>query len=82
MIKLDFSNPTHDILLYCGFRYALGRRTYVPTVIEQIVIDNWEHMPSETRKKYKEEIQEAITKNCAGDKYDVLGWERILKLED
>ena len=82
MIKLDFSNISHDILLYCAFRYALGSRSYVPTIVEQIIIDNWEHMPAETRKKYKEEIQEAITKNRAGDKYDVLGWERILKLED
>jgi|WetSurMetagenome_2_1015567.scaffolds.fasta_scaffold228373_3 hypothetical protein len=82
MIKLDFSNINHDILLFCAFRYALGRRSYVPSVVEQIIIDNWENMPLDTRKKYKQEIREAIEKSCAGDKYDILGWKRILELED
>jgi hypothetical protein len=82
MIKLDVNDTDQDILLYCAFRYALGRRTYVPSVIEKIIIDNWKDMPPITREKYKKEIREAINRNCAGDIYDVEGWSRILNLED
>ena len=82
MIKLDFSDPNQDILLFCAFRYAIGRRSYVPSVIEQIIIDNWNNMPLETRKKFKSEIRESIDGNRAGDCYDILGWCRILELED
>ena len=81
-VKLDMSDMNQDILLFCAFRYALGRRTYVPSVIEKIMKDNWDDMPSVTRYKYKKEIREAIEKNRAGDDRDVKGWESILDLED
>ena len=82
MIKLDLEDVNQDIFLFCAFRYALGRRTYVPSVIERIIIDNWDNMPSVTREKFKKEIREAISRNCAGDIYDVEGWSRILDLGD
>jgi hypothetical protein len=82
MIKLNFEDIDQDILLFCAFRYALGRRTYVPSVIERIIIDNWENMPSVTREKYKREIREAIAANRAGDECDSIAWSRLLNLED
>ena len=82
MIKLDFNDIDQDILLFCAFRYALGRRTYVPSVIEKIIIGNWENMPPITREKFKNEIREALDSHRAGDTYDEDGWMRILDLED
>ena len=81
-IKLDFNDIDQDILLFCAFRYALGRRTYVPSVIERIIIDNWDNMPPVTREKFKREIREAINGNRAGDIYDVEGWSRLWNLGD
>ena len=82
MIKLDVNDTDQDILLFCAFRYALGRRTYVPSVIERIIIDNWKDMPSVTREKFKREIREALDSHRAGDIYDEAGWARILELKD
>ncbi len=81
MIKLDFNDINQDILLFCAFRYALGR-SYVPSAIERIIIDNWDNMPPVTREKFKKEIQEALDLDRAGDAHDVEGWMRILLLKD
>ena len=37
-IKLDFNDTNHDILLFCAFRYALGRMSYVVGTIIDIII--------------------------------------------
>jgi len=81
-IQIDFSDVNQDILLFCAFRYALGRRTYVVGTLVDIIKSNWEHMPKTRREMFKKEIREAIKMDMCGSKYDIEEWEIILKLED
>jgi hypothetical protein len=69
-----------DILLFCAFRYALGRRSYVVGTIAMIIRDNWNDLSSAQRDQYVKEIREAIDKNRAGDKMDVEEWNKIIQL--
>jgi len=71
-----------DILLFCAFRYALGRKTYVVGTIVDILKNNWNSISPSQRKLYKEEIRDAITNNRAGMDMDVDEWNKILALED
>lgn len=80
-IKIDFNDVNQDILLFCAFRYALGRQTYVVGAICDILKANWGHMPQSRRDMFKKEIEEAIEKGWAGSELiDVPEWKSILAL--
>lgn len=79
-IKYDVDQ---DILLFCAFRYALGRQTYVVGSIARIIVDNWDIIPASRREMYKREIREAVEMGFAGSPViDVPEWKRILELDD
>lgn len=69
-----------SIVLMCAFRYALGRRTYVVSSVSTAILDNWHYLDVNERKRYHEEIKEAIDNGCAGDEGDVKNWKRILNM--
>jgi hypothetical protein len=71
-----------DLILFCAFRYALGRMTYMVSVVVETMIANWDQVDPVDRAKYKEEIRVAINKGRAGMDIDVDEWNRILALED
>lgn len=80
-VKLDFSDVNQDILLFCAFRYALGRQTYVVGTIAGIIRDNWDHMSDPRKAMFKKEIREAVDKGWAGSELiDVPEWKSILEL--
>ena len=81
-IQIDFTDVNQDILMFCAFRYALGRKTYVVGAIVDILEANWGHMHPSRRSMFKKEIREAIDNDLAGAFFDVHDWERILELED
>jgi len=81
-IYIDFNDVNQDILLFCAFRYALGRRTYVVGTLVSILKANWDHMSPLRRGMFKKEIREAIDRDMCGSKYDIEEWQRILNLED
>ena len=70
------------ILLFCAFRYALGRRTYVVSSVVDTIINNWENLATSQRYMFKKEIREAEMANDVGSTYDDQEWRRILNLED
>ena len=79
-----------EILLFCAFRYALGRHSYVVGTIVQHIKDNWENIHHEKRYLYKKEIrayygiagyEDRICVNGYDD-MDASEWETILNLED
>ena len=72
-----------DILLFCAFRYALGRQTYVVGSIAEIIRDNWKNISKPRRAWFKKEIKEAVQMGHAGHELiDVPEWKSILALED
>lgn len=82
-IYIDFNDCNQDILLFCAFRYALGRQTYVVGTIADIIKANWDHMPQSRRDMFRKEIEEAIEKGYAGSvNIDVPEWLSILHMVD
>lgn len=53
-LKINESN-LHCLIL-CALRYTLGRQTYMPSVIIQIVKDNLENLSDNTLQKIADEI--------------------------
>jgi hypothetical protein len=82
-IYIDFNDCTQDILLFCAFRYALGRQTYVVSTIADIIRANWDHMPQSRRNMFRKEIEEAIEKGYAGSvNIDVPEWLSVIHMVD
>ena len=70
------------LVLIAAFRYALGRMSYMPSVISNVIIEQWQHLDLNDRALIKREINEAIQMNNAGMWCDVRRWEKILNLPD
>lgn len=69
------------LVLIAAFRYALGRMTYMPSVISGQVKACWSELTASDRNLIKREISEAIERGCAGHKCDIDRWGEILLLE-
>ena len=76
----DFEFKEPRIVLICAFRYALGRSTYMPSVIVDEIVLNWDKLTEHDKKQIKDDIKHAIKHDMAGMGCDVRTWEKILKL--
>ena len=70
----EFKDPR--LVLICAFRYALGRSTYMPSVIVDEIKINWDILPEHDKKQIKDDIKH----DMAGMGCDVRTWEKILEL--
>ena len=65
-----------------GFRYALGRSTYVVADVVDLLERNWKAMDEYNRALIVREIGSAIDNGRAGMDIDVILWNRVLVLDD
>ena len=68
-------------ILFCAFRYALGRKTYVVIEVVDYMIENWGFIAPYKKEMIQREIKEAITNGSAGMDCDIKSWKRILELK-
>ena len=73
------NNMDTDVLA-CAFRYALGRMTYVVSVVSEEIIKHWKELPESDKAKYYEEIEEARMNNHLGMEMDKEQWLKIREL--
>lgn len=79
MIKIE--TDLEYFVVIAAFRYALGRRSYAPSIIVSFLVKNWKKLSESDQKLIKKEIKEAIERGRAGDQYcDVPEWERVLNI--
>ena len=74
-------NLNERVVLLSAFRYALGRMSYVVSVVTEELIKNWDNLDSGEKEQIKSEIQEAIKNNNAGHRCDINNWEEVLDLK-
>ena len=74
------TNPS-EIILFCAFRYALGRHTYVVGEVVEYLIKNSQSLSNEEKQQYVKEIKGYLLKN-SGMEMDNQYWRRILHLFD
>jgi len=68
----------HQFLIWTSFRYCLGRRSYITSTCADFLLTNWDRIDPSNKKLIRQEIQEAIDQDLAGDSMDVEQWKRIL----
>jgi hypothetical protein len=78
-MKID--QEAFDTIMFCAFRYALGRKSYITNTISYYIIGYWKDLNRRTRIQIQEEIRTAIWLKQAGFDCDVKEWEKILELE-
>ena len=68
-----------DLLIY-AFRYTLGRRTYAPHTVIDVLKQCWHELHDGDKALFKREIAKAIENDMAGDECDKKAWQSILDL--
>lgn len=70
------SNEDLRILLVCAVRYALGRRTYMPSIVQEIIMVRHDDvLLPEDFKQFADDIQRPGAN--LGDECDADGWKRF-----
>ena len=64
---------TPDILFF-AFRYALGRRTFTPSIVAKEIKNNIKLLPTSDLNNIATEIMEAWAADSLGDECDVKTW--------
>jgi len=72
------NNEELNTLIFCSFRYALGRMTYIVSSVVKIILDNWNDIDSSTKELIYKEILQAIDENRYGNQCDLVEWNKIL----
>ena len=67
-------------MLVCAFRYALGKRTYVTSVVARKIIKLWKEIPKVLQEALQDEITKALNDGKAGDQPDIAEWTQVLYL--
>lgn len=64
----------YSTIIFCAFRYALGRRTYIVSTVANFIRDNLQYMQTKDIKLMIKEIVEKNKTHSRGDiEYNELG---------
>ena len=70
------NNKDLRLLMFATFRYSLGRRTYMPDFIVDLIIKNHKIFNKEDWKQFIEDINEV---KDLGDKCDIETWNKLME---
>ena len=77
---MKIENDDDRLILIAAFRYALGRMTYMPSVVAGAIESCWPELTEHDRRLIRNEINEAIERGHIGMQCDAATWGRVLKL--
>ncbi len=72
-----FGGQRMDTIVFCAFRYALGRKTYVVSEVVEEIIKRLPEITEQTKMQMSDEIFRAITSQKAGMDIDVAEWLKL-----
>ncbi|MEE4210587.1 MAG: hypothetical protein V2I43_15140 [Parvularcula sp.] len=64
-------------IIFCAFRYAMGRSTYVVDEVANYIREHRVKLSDPTRALIVQEIREAVAKDRAGHHCDVGTWCKL-----
>lgn len=72
------------LIVLCAVRYAIGRRTYMPSTVIQFCKLNWADFADKDRALIRRDVGEAIaraeeTPDLLGDECDAKAWKEFYK---
>lgn len=79
-MKIKAIDDDFNLIVLSAFRYALGRMTYIPSVVVSFIKDNWGLLDRRAQETIHKEIKDAIERNEAGMDIDQQEWEKLLEL--
>ena len=79
---MNIETDDDRLILIAAFRYALGRHSYIPSVVAGVLEQCWDDLTGRDQRLIKREIADAIERGHAGMSCDVATWRRVLALGD
>lgn len=77
--------PTERTIVVFAFRYALGRRTYAPSLVAGYITEHLDSFTEHELNQMADEIEDAERDGLLGDACDAAVWlelkDRLLKRE-
>lgn len=77
--------PDERTIVVFAFRYALGRRTYAPSLVAGYITEHLDSFTETDRRQMAEEIEDAERDALLGDAGDAAVWlelkDRLMKRE-
>ena len=77
---MKIENDDDRLILIAAFRYALGRCSYMPSVVAGVLAQCWADLTEHDQRLIRREIDEAIERGHAGMDCDVATWKLVLAL--
>ncbi len=65
------------VLMICAFRYSLGRKTYMPGLVTELIRNNSKIFNKQDWKVFLEDIEFHRNFNNLGDDCDVATWNKF-----
>lgn len=65
--------------LFFAFRYALGRMSTAPSIVVRNILNNWQELSEDTKKRMKREILDCRKHDgLCGMQCDDVEWQKVL----
>ena len=77
-IKVDPRDDDFGAVLNCAVRYAIGRRTYMPSIVVGFILPLVPELTDKTLWCFQQDIMESQYRNALGDDCDAEQWCRLL----
>ena len=73
-MMIDISDDNFGAVLNCAVRYALGRHTYMPSLVIQQIQPLLREVSDKTLWCFRPDIRDAEKRNRLGDECDASDW--------
>lgn len=70
--------PVREEILFCAFRYAIGRKTYIVWLVADSIKRSWKFLSDNFKNELSAEISQALNDEKAGDDCDQTCWRELL----
>jgi hypothetical protein len=76
---IDISKEDFGTLCICALRYCYGRRTYMPSLVQEIVSEHFRDLDNGSLVVIANDEAYQRGADLWGDKYDKVRWENFYK---
>lgn len=77
-IKVDPRDDDFGAVLNCAVRYAIGRRTYMPSIVVGFILPLVSELTDKTLWCFERDILEHAERGTLGDDCDAVKWHKLL----
>jgi hypothetical protein len=79
MVEENVTIKRNDLrlLIIAAFRYSLGRRTFMPSIVTELIINNYKLFNDQDWKNFIEDINYQKNLHDLGDNCDIETWNNF-----